>query len=154
MALVMSACAKYLNGCIKNALIFSVVKKIRNKCIMGQPAVILRDGPRGPLWRDHVYDAVRACMAWKPRRHYLAPRPPNPVASTHALPLVRRSHCRGRPNSRPCRPDGGHSVRHLRARLGSQSRPCRLGKVARTLNPRTGRRPARWCGQRARGCQD
>ena len=56
-----------------------------NKCIMGQPAVVLRDGPRGPLWRDHVYDAVRACMAWKPSRHYLAPRPPSPATSMHVL---------------------------------------------------------------------
>ena len=56
-----------------------------NKCTVGQPAVVLRDGPSGPLWRDHVDDTVHACMAWKPSRHYLAPRPPSPAASTHIL---------------------------------------------------------------------
>ena len=126
-----------------------------NKCIVGKPVVVLPDRPGGPLWHDHVYDTVRACMAWKPRRHYLAPGQPNPAASTHVLT--------------PPRSDGRTAVAvptpfpagltaaiqsSICARLGSQARPCRLGKVADTLNPRTGRRPARWCGQRACGCHD
>ena len=65
---------------------------------MGQLVVVLRDGTRGPLWCDHVYDDVHACMAWKPRHHYLAPGQPNPAASAHDLTPIRRSHRRGHPN--------------------------------------------------------